>query len=141
MCYDKTHPLMLVFICAKYPSRTVDAVEWTWQDVPYFISFITKSWLTDIKKYVSKIGFITVHGLNERHIAPYTDIEFQLIKYQTYINEILRQMVTTDIWRNYYTIDKDKQGKSEGFDSCDWPSNLTQIGFKSSIFQPCDLEI
>ena len=34
-----------------------------------------------------------------------------------------------------------KQGKSEGFDSCDWPSNLTQIGFKSSIFRPCDLEI
>ena len=24
-----------------------------------------------------------------------------------------------------------KQGKSEGFDSCDRPSNLTQIGFKS----------
>ena len=34
-----------------------------------------------------------------------------------------------------------KQDKSEGFDSCDRPSNLTQIGFKSSIFQPCDLEI
>ena len=29
-----------------------------------------------------------------------------------------------------------KQGKSEGFDSCDWPSNLAQIWFKSSIFQP-----
>ena len=29
-----------------------------------------------------------------------------------------------------------KQGKSEEFDSCDRPSNLTQIGFKSSIFQP-----
>ena len=27
-----------------------------------------------------------------------------------------------------------KQGKSEGFDSCNRPSNLTQIGFKSSIF-------
>ena len=30
-----------------------------------------------------------------------------------------------------------KQGKSEGFDSCDRPSKLTQIGFKS----PYDLEI
>ena len=29
-----------------------------------------------------------------------------------------------------------EQGKSEGFDSSDQPSNLTQIGFKSSIFQP-----
>ena len=28
------------------------------------------------------------------------------------------------------------QGKSEGFDSCDQPSNFTQIGLKLSIFQP-----
>ena len=34
-----------------------------------------------------------------------------------------------------------KQGKSEGFDSCYQPSNLTQIGFKSLIFRLCDLEI
>ena len=27
-----------------------------------------------------------------------------------------------------------QQGKSEGFDSCDWPSNLTEIGLKSSNF-------
>ena len=26
-----------------------------------------------------------MHGLNEGHIAPYTDIEFQLTKCQTYI--------------------------------------------------------
>ena len=31
-----------------------------------------------------------------------------------------------------YKVEK-KQGKSEGFDSCDRPSNLTQIGFKLSI--------
>ena len=29
-----------------------------------------------------------------------------------------------------------QHGKSEWFNSCDRPSNLTQIGFKSSIFQP-----
>ena len=29
-----------------------------------------------------------------------------------------------------------KQGKSEGFDSCERPSNFTQFGFKSLIFQP-----
>ena len=34
-----------------------------------------------------------------------------------------------------------QQGKSEGFDSCDRPSNLTQIGYKSLIVCPCDLEI
>ena len=36
----------------------------------------------------------------------------------------------------FYTWSTSEQGKSEGFDSCDRPSNLTQIGFKSSIFQP-----
>ena len=34
-----------------------------------------------------------------------------------------------------------KQGKSEGFDSCDRPSSLTQIGLKLPIFRPSDLEI
>ena len=31
---------------------------------------------------------------------------------------------------------RNQQGKSEGFDSCDRPSNLTQIGFQSSNNQP-----
>ena len=34
-----------------------------------------------------------------------------------------------------------KQGKSEGFDSCDWPGNVTQNGFNRRFFSPCDLEI
>ena len=29
-------------------------------------------------------------------------------------NEILIQIVATDIWRNYYTIDKDKTCKTDG---------------------------
>ena len=37
---------------------------------------------------------------------------------------------------NLYKPLPKQPGKSEGFDSCDRPSNLTQIGFKSSIFQP-----
>ena len=41
--------------------------------------------------------------------------------------------ILVEVWK--------KRGKSEGFDSCDRPSNLTQIGFKSSICRPCDLEI
>ena len=35
----------------------------------------------------------------------------------------------------------EKQGKSEGFDSCGRPSNLAQIWSKSSVFSLCDLEI
>ena len=34
-----------------------------------------------------------------------------------------------------------KQDKSERFDSCQGPSNLTRIGFKTLIFSTCDLEI
>ena len=47
-----THPLMQIIICANYgknPSRTVDAVERTQQDMPYFTSFITTSWLSDLE--------------------------------------------------------------------------------------------
>ena len=33
-----------------------------------------------------------------------------------------------------------QQGKSEGFDSCDWPSNL-KLDSNRQFFRPCDLEI
>ena len=38
-------------------------------------------------------------------------------------------------WKSITQVANWKQGKSEGFDSCDQPTNLIQIGFKSSIFQ------
>ena len=47
-----THPIMLVIICAKYEknsSRTVCAVDQKRQDVPYFSSFIAKSWWIDLE--------------------------------------------------------------------------------------------
>ena len=34
-----------------------------------------------------------------------------------------------------------KQGKSEGFDSCDWPSNLKLEDSNRQFFHPCDHEI
>ena len=33
-----------------------------------------------------------------------------------------------------YGQSSNQQGKSEGFDSCDLPGNLTKIALKSSIF-------
>ena len=45
-------------------------------------------------------------------------------------------MLHPQIHKKYY-----KQGKSGGFDSCDRPSKLTQIWFKSSFFILYDLEI
>ena len=38
-------------------------------------------------------------------------------------------------------MDDLKQGKSEVFDSCDRPGNLTQNGFNRRFFSLCDLEI
>ena len=56
-----------------------------------------------------------MHGINEGHIAPYTDVEFRLTKIPNiHYNEILIQIVTTDDLRNYYTIDKDKTHKTDG---------------------------
>ena len=59
-----THPLMLVIICpkkGKNPSRTVHAVEQTWQDVPYFSSSTAKSWLN----YLEDIG----HGQRSLNVT------------------------------------------------------------------------
>ena len=47
-------------------------------------------------------------------------------------------MIFLAVWPWNLTDDL-QQGKS--FDICDRPSNLTQIGLKSSIFCPCDFEI
>ena len=39
-------------------------------------------------------------------------------------------------WQGWEGTRISEQGKSEGLDSCDRPSNLTHIGFKSSNLQP-----
>ena len=37
---------------------------------------------------VSHSGFIMMHGLNEGHIAPYKDFEFQMKEYQIYFYQV-----------------------------------------------------
>ena len=54
---------------------------------------------------------------------------------------LLSMAITPENFMMIRWQEQSEQGKSEGFDSCDLPSNLTQIGFKSSVFRPCDLEI
>ena len=64
-----------------------------------------------------------LHGLNEAHITPCTDIEFQLRKYQTYIiistNHYLcrtaKVMFITDIQRNCHPIDNHKTSSNDNF--------------------------
>ena len=53
----------------------------------------------------------------------------------------LSMLITPENFRMIRWEEHCQQGKSEGFDSCDRPSNLTQIGFKSWIFHPCNFEI
>ena len=45
---------------------------------------------------------------------------------------------SNDPWTN--VVFAKKQGKSEGFDSCDWPSNL-KLDLNRQFFRPCDCEI
>ena len=40
----------------------------------------------------------------------------------------------------YFKLNEIKQGKSEGFDSCDGPSNL-KLDSNRRFFSPCDREI
>ena len=56
----------------------------------------------------------------------------------TYIYIWIHNLIKTDQLLNYFyfarvetAVSRQKQGKSEGINGCDWPSNLTQIGFKS----------
>ena len=51
---------------------------WLFTKVGSAKSTVRHTWSLCVDKQVSNIWFIMVHGLNEGHIAPYTDIEFQL---------------------------------------------------------------
>ena len=69
-----THPLMQVIICAKYgknPSKSVCAIEWTWQDVTYFSSFIAKPWMNDLEEFKSRSKIIMpdIHSHPNDHLC------------------------------------------------------------------------
>ena len=59
-----------------------------------------------------------MHGLNEGHIAPYTDIEFQLTKYQTYIKMKFQDKSLQLIFEETITqLTKDKTCKTDGIET------------------------
>ena len=49
---------------------------------------------------------------------------------------LLSLVITPENFMMIQWQEHNEQGKSEGFDSCNRSSNLTQIGFESLIFQP-----
>ena len=55
-----------------------------------------------------------MHGLNEGHIAPYTDIEFQLTKNQTYITMKSQDKSLQLILEEPITLLTDKTCKTDG---------------------------
>ena len=106
-CTCMTHPLI---ICTKYgknPPRTVHAVEQIWQDVPYFGSFIAKSWLNDMGRYRSRSKVIgTRHTLMLAIISakygknpPRTVCSAERTQDATYFNSCI-----TKSWLNYLEV-------------------------------------
>ena len=68
-----------------------------------------------------------------------TNFSDNFIKMQNFSFMKKRLKISSAKWQpfcpgeNELNVSEMKQGKSEGFDSYDWPSNRIQIGFKSSI--------
>ena len=63
-------------------------------------------------------------------------VQWDAIHYNHKYNNLLLWSRTGSLQRPFplWNSHEQKQGKSKGFDSCDWPSILTHTGFKSSDF-------
>ena len=70
-------------------------------------------------------------------VYPYVSRNLGLFKHICILTQATQEcsLCFADIFYHIYHTLPEKQGKSEGFDSCDRPSNLAQIWSKSSIFQ------
>ena len=86
-------------------------------------------WMT--RKIIGHLFYTTSSFVH--HFKSISEFQLELQSGDTQCGSKLTTFVPYDleIW-----MDDLEQGKSEGFDSWDRPSNLTQTGFKSSIFQP-----
>ena len=121
-------------LCGGYDNRNPTlGVLWSWHRVASLSIEIT------IQIWKKNVRWQITQKLQKKHpyqTSPTTSGHFTLqaepenkLK-QLYFNGAVT--VSTIFQQSAFTI----QGKSEGFDSCDRPSNLTQIGFKSLIFHP-----
>ena len=111
-----------------YDASSIMRVGWCQQlGGGYFANFLHSIIFPDFPNYRStgyrlNITFIFVRcHHSEAVVTP--------AKYECDSKHIIHPFTKTE-------ISITKPGKSEGFDSCDRPSDLTQIGFKSSINQP-----
>ena len=93
-----------------------------------------KSIMLEINWIVWPIQWLLSSGqLTPTHRSDLRSVKRGLFNYQrasAYIPVMYGNREYRGIWQ------KKSQGKSEGFDSCDRPSNFTHIRFKSLIFHP-----
>ena len=64
--------------------------------------------------------------------------KYVYMSFIVYLNHISRPALTG---KNLQNSIHRQQGKSQGFDSCNWPSNFTQLDSNCRLFGLCDLEI
>ena len=109
--------------------------------------FDQKEWAgLDLVKYQNQIrGDISICCVINMTMFQYAsvlymkpELHFVIVVYHLAFNvsETLNDFIYSGTLRGPCKLHVHKQGKSGGFGSCDRPSNFTQIGFKSSIFQP-----
>ena len=113
---------------------TIVSVEVGYSDLTGGLAvFVTRSRLSDdISLELSRTQHI--HNVSREHIG----MANQLSTSQKLLFVLVDVLWPTICWQSLTFLNefKIKQGKSEGFDNCDRPSNLAQIWSKSSIFQP-----
>ena len=82
-------------------------------------------WKTSKNNRAPLSGYIKIRALFQSHQWIKTGFTVRKCSIQVKISDILSHMTLKFDGQPW------KKGKSEGFDSCDWPSNLAQIGSKS----------
>ena len=83
---------------------------------------------------IPKLTWCILCRVWSHHLAPLQRSAYNML--YEYRSKLIFQVIPNEIYL-YFGIwiefEGKKQGKSEGFDRCDQPSNITQIGFKSSF--------
>ena len=102
-----------------------------WVKLDHFYSRVNLKFKGWPCKSIGHLSYTTSSFVH--HFVPIGELKLKLQSRNAWCGS--KSTIFLAMWPRNFTDDP-KQGKSEGFDSCDRPSNLTQIGFKSSIFQP-----
>ena len=87
------------------------------------------------RKIIGHLFYITSSFVH--HLKPLGEFELQLLSVNAQFGS--KSVIFCPVWP-WNSLDDLEQGKSEGFDSCDRPSNL-KLDSNLQFFHPCDREI